>query len=110
MEELSQFDMLVMHRPGKYHINADALSRIPDPLEYCPNYRKWDASERAEAIQELQAPLLENTGGIVIGEIGIDLLLNECNSTFEGQQVKTAHTLCSKALLDAMSAKYTSGW
>ena len=30
MEELSQFDMSVLHRPGKYHINADALSRIPD--------------------------------------------------------------------------------
>ena len=39
MEELSQFDMSVLHRPGKYHINADALSRIPDPLGYCPNYR-----------------------------------------------------------------------
>ena len=36
MEELSQFDMSVVHRPSKYHINADALSRIPDPLEYCP--------------------------------------------------------------------------
>ena len=38
MEELSQFDISVVHRPGKYHITADALSRIPDPLEYCPNY------------------------------------------------------------------------
>ena len=38
MEELSQFDMSVVHRPCKYHINADALSHIPDSLEYCPNY------------------------------------------------------------------------
>ena len=39
MEELSQFDMSVVHRAGKLHANADALSRIPDELEYCPNYQ-----------------------------------------------------------------------
>ena len=39
MEELSQYDMKVIHRPGKHHQNADALSRIPDTLEYCPNYQ-----------------------------------------------------------------------
>ena len=33
MEELSQFDMSVVHRAGKLHANADALSRIPDELE-----------------------------------------------------------------------------
>ena len=39
MEELSQFDMSIVHRAGKLHANADALSRIPDELEYCPNYQ-----------------------------------------------------------------------
>ena len=39
MEELSQFYMSVVHRAGKLHANADALSRIPDELEYCPNYQ-----------------------------------------------------------------------
>ena len=39
MEELSQFDMSVVHRAGKLHANGDALSRIPDELEYCPNYQ-----------------------------------------------------------------------
>ena len=39
MEELSQFDMSVVHRAGKLHANADALSGIPDELEYCPNYQ-----------------------------------------------------------------------
>ena len=38
MEELSQVDMSMVHCPGKYHINADVLSCIPYPLEYCPNY------------------------------------------------------------------------
>jgi hypothetical protein len=28
LEELSQFDMKIQHRPGKKHTNADALSRI----------------------------------------------------------------------------------
>ena len=49
---------------------------------------KWNADERTEAIQELKARLLENAGRVVaIGEIGIDLSLNECTSAFEGRQV-----------------------
>ena len=38
LEELSQFNMEVIHRPGKHHANADALSRIPDTLERCDCY------------------------------------------------------------------------
>ena len=53
MEELSQFDMSVVHRPGKYHINADALSRIPDPLEYCPNYRAGTMLSRLPCYSQL---------------------------------------------------------
>jgi hypothetical protein len=30
LETLSQYNMVVTHRPGKKHINADGLSRIPD--------------------------------------------------------------------------------
>ena len=49
---------------------------------------KWNAGERTEAIQELKARLLENAGQVVaIGEIGIDLSLDECTSAFEGRQV-----------------------
>ena len=38
MEELSQFDMTVQHRPGKLHRNADALSRLRDDVSYCDCY------------------------------------------------------------------------
>ena len=38
IEELSQYDMEVQHRPGKHHSNADGLSRIPDSLCYCSCY------------------------------------------------------------------------
>ena len=38
MEELSQYDMVIKHRPGKNHGNADGLSRIPDNLQFCSNY------------------------------------------------------------------------
>lgn len=38
LEELSQYDMKVTHRPGKNHGNADALSRKPDQDE-CGQYR-----------------------------------------------------------------------
>ena len=37
-EELSQFPMTIVHRPGKYHNNADALSRRPETEEECPYY------------------------------------------------------------------------
>lgn len=39
MEELSQFDMTIIHRKGIYHINADCLSRIPDQIQYCDCYK-----------------------------------------------------------------------
>ncbi|CAC5369754.1 unnamed protein product [Mytilus coruscus] len=38
LEELAQFDMEIVHRPGKKHLNADGLSRIPDCLEDCDCY------------------------------------------------------------------------
>ena len=38
MEELSQYDMELEHRPGAKHINADSLSRIPEEGS-CPNYK-----------------------------------------------------------------------
>ena len=38
LEELSRYDITVLHRPGKKHQNADSLSRIPDDLETCNCY------------------------------------------------------------------------
>ena len=38
LEELSQYDMIIQHRPGKLHVDADSLSRIPDKVKFCPNY------------------------------------------------------------------------
>ena len=38
MEELSQYIMVVQHRPGIKHGNADALSRKPDSLTPCTSY------------------------------------------------------------------------
>ena len=37
IEELAVYNMEIVHRPGKDHVNADGLSRIPDPLVQC-NY------------------------------------------------------------------------
>ncbi|GFO46611.1 Pol polyprotein [Plakobranchus ocellatus] len=37
LEELSQYDMEIIHRPGKRHGNADALSRIPH-VDECSSY------------------------------------------------------------------------
>ena len=38
MEELSQYNMILEHRPGKKHGNADALSRRPLPEDRCQLY------------------------------------------------------------------------
>ena len=38
IEELSSYDMQIVHRAGKDHVNADGLSRIPDSLDMCNCY------------------------------------------------------------------------
>lgn len=38
LEELSTFDMDIMHWPGKKHGNADGLSRMPSELPECACY------------------------------------------------------------------------
>ena len=38
LEELNQYDMVIQHRPGKQHANADSLSRIPQSEDFCNCY------------------------------------------------------------------------
>ena len=38
IEELAVYNMEIVHRPGKDHVNADGLSRIPDPRVQCNYY------------------------------------------------------------------------
>ena len=38
IEELAVYNMEIVHRPGKDHVNTDGLSRIPDPLVQCNYY------------------------------------------------------------------------
>ena len=38
IEELNQYDIQLIHRRGKLHVNADTLSRIPDEMDVCPHY------------------------------------------------------------------------
>ena len=45
IEELSQFDMIVQHRPGNKHGNADGLSRIPDEEQFCDCYKAGSSPE-----------------------------------------------------------------
>ena len=39
LEELGQYDMTILHRPGRLHQNADALSRMPVWAGGCENYQ-----------------------------------------------------------------------
>ena len=36
---MAQFDIQIVHRKGKEHANADALSRLPDDIPRCDCYR-----------------------------------------------------------------------
>ena len=38
IEELAVYNMEIVHQPGKDHVNADGMSRIPDPLVQCNYY------------------------------------------------------------------------
>ncbi len=38
LEELAQYSMVIQHRAGKLHQNADALSRLPSEAEECEYY------------------------------------------------------------------------
>lgn len=38
LEELSQYDLIIQHRAGNKHSNADGLSRRPDTLTPCNCY------------------------------------------------------------------------
>ena len=38
LAELSQFDMNIIHRPGKLHSNADGMSCMKDDLVACDSY------------------------------------------------------------------------
>ena len=38
LEELSQYDMKIIHRAGRLHSNADGMSRIPDRVDQCNCY------------------------------------------------------------------------
>ena len=41
IEELTVYNMEIVHRPSKDHGNADGMLRIPDPLVQC-NYYSYD--------------------------------------------------------------------
>lgn len=47
LEELSQFDMQIVHRSGNRHSNADGLSRIPDKL------KPWDGYHAGAHLKSL---------------------------------------------------------
>ena len=38
MECISQYDMVIQHRPASKHVNANAVSHCQDTLEYCNCY------------------------------------------------------------------------
>jgi hypothetical protein len=47
LQKIQQYDLKLEHRAGKYHLNADALSRRPCLEEHCKNCDRAEAKERS---------------------------------------------------------------
>ena len=78
LEELSQYHMVIQHRPGRRHFNADALSRLPvlpggcgtrlevhpsdQPCGGCPKCKKANESWNAFAKEVDDVRLLSKQG------------------------------------------------
>ena len=58
LELLSQFDMDIVHRPGRVHSNGDGLSRRPCP-DTCPTCKKgeirWEKLSEEDGVREKEA-------------------------------------------------------
>lgn len=50
-EVLSTYDMLIEHRPGAQHQNADALSKIP--CKQCGFFSSWDQEEVTRSVNTI---------------------------------------------------------
>lgn len=48
---LSTYDMLIEHRPGAQHQNADALSRIP--CKQCGFFSSWDQEDMPGSVNTI---------------------------------------------------------
>lgn len=51
LEVLSTYDMLIEHRPGAQHQNADALSRIP--CKQCGFFSSWDQEDMPGSVNTI---------------------------------------------------------
>ena len=90
MEELSTYDMDIEHRAGAKHGNADGLSRMPDTVAECGNYKsgvnvmdlpcmpgctfctraeaQWgEFFENVDNVTDLVLPPGENVGSVTVG-------------------------------------------
>ena len=47
LHKIQEYDMLIEHRRGKYHLNADALSRRPCIKPSCKHCDRADSKEHA---------------------------------------------------------------
>ena len=61
LQELSTYDRTVVHRPGKRHVNADALSRMP--CKSCKRQQDKSSPDtyESDAEQEISLPVEEST-------------------------------------------------
>ena len=88
LEELSQYDMHVVHRVGKKHGNADGFSRIPDELDvFCSDFKlgfqildlPCNGCNYCEAHRNNIVPLSVRPKQVKVQSLGLDFAQNVDN-------------------------------
>ena len=52
MEELSQYDLKILHRPGKKYANEDILSFVPGQVQTCEELRSRRVGQLLTVLDE----------------------------------------------------------
>jgi hypothetical protein len=97
LQKIQQYDFHVEHRPGKEHLNADALSRRPCLRNSCRNCDRMESKEQVSNEKE-RCPTHEET----LQQINV---VRRCNEETPGNNLDYENILESVSLQDIAEAQ-----
>jgi len=111
IEEIMQYDFEIQHRPGKYHINADALSRLPDCEQCAIKHENPKAKREAKQTRIILAQNdLDDVKRYKKGEIDISCLnSNAYQPHLQFITIKNNKLIYNKAGIDCLVVDNVQG-